>query len=512
MITAEQWVQRQAQLDAARIERRQTRSQISVWPTPDEAPFEIAPGRGDLSYTSSNVPVIPTALQLVGPYTVSFARIFMSQPWVAAAVMRLMTWASRVPLYVYKRDATDPNNNKRLGSEDHPLAAAIEHPWKGASQLDLVHAMLGPVLVHGHSVIEIGTDKFNNVKLTPHDWRFCRPIMPRRNQIDGFRFDFDQDYYHDTAIENVLFTRWWSPLYPVGCSPLQQLGVTLQIEDAAQRHQRSNLQNANRTSGMVTMDKDYLGYDIKERQQVMSWLRDDITAIYAGPENAGRPMLLPPGLSWLPTAMTNVEAALVDQRKITREEVAAVFQIPPPLMGILDRATYSNIQTQRDMVYTDVVGPYLVLLEQTINAQLVRDQLQDDDVYVAFDFAAVLRGDRLQEINSIREAIGMGLLTPNEGRGILGDRKLIIPGMDSTYLPLVNNLVALGAENGTLPTGPSGPTGQPDNSPLDPDETPDEAPPDLPGQPQRGHNGHRQVGAQEFHELVVASGYRQRER
>ena len=36
-----------------------------------------------------------------------------------------------------------------------------------------------------------------------------------------------------------------------------------------------------------------------------------------------------------------------------------------------------------------------------------------------FDFGAVLRGDPLQEIEALRNAIGSALMTPNEGRVVL---------------------------------------------------------------------------------------------
>jgi phage portal protein BeeE len=96
-----------------------------------------------------------------------------------------------------------------------------------------------------------------------------------------------------------------------------------------------------------------------------------VTTIYGGPDNAGKPALLPPGLDWKEVGHTAVEAALIDQRKVTREEICAIYQIPPPFLGILDRATFNNIETLRQVAYTDGLGPPLVMIEQAINAQLV---------------------------------------------------------------------------------------------------------------------------------------------
>jgi HK97 family phage portal protein len=236
---------------------------------------------------------------------------------------------------------------------------------------------------------------------------------------------------------------WWSPLSMFGISPLSMLGTTIRVEDAAQRWQQAMMLNAGRPPSGIIASEEFLGLDATERNQLMAQLRADLTTIYAGPENAGKPALLPPGLDWKAIGHSANEAALIDQRKVAREEVCAVYMIPPPMLGILDRATYSNVEVQKEMIYTDAVGPPLVLIEQAINAQIVKALLREDDVYVEFDFGHVLRGSRLDEINALRGAIGTALLTPNEGRAALNQPRSGEKGMDTFYLPM-NNLQPVG--------------------------------------------------------------------
>lgn len=459
----------------------------TVWPTPDDAglggisPVEIAPGRGDLNIMSGFYPSFPTALQMVGR-TVSFARLFMSQPLVGAAVMWMLTKAIRVPLKVYRKMGDDPADRKELQPGDHPLADAIHNPYNRGSSVDLVMGLLGPQLVHGNSVslVEMGRSKMT---ITPKDWRFCRPIMPFRDTIEGFVFDYDQvAYKNEASIDKVLHLKYWSPGGPIGCSPLQQLGVTLQIEDALQRWQRAMLANGARPPSAITMSDEFLGMDPAKRVAIMGNVRKDIDDLYTGPEQAGKPALLPPGLDWKPVGQTMVEAELVNQRKVDREEVCIVYLIPPPLLGILDRATYSNIQVQRDMTYTDCLGPPLVMVESTINAQIARDFLQDPDVYCAFDFGAVLRGDPLQEIELLRQAVGTALITPNEGRGVLKLKKSDDPAMDRFYVP-ANNMQ---------------PIGSPPTPGMVPGGTPEQMPDTLPPDPQRGKRLHVRTREGEF--------------
>ena len=445
-----------ARLDQERRDRRAG----PVWPTPDNVGIgrvQIAPGRGDLSVASWNEYDPPTALWTVGHRPVSFARLFMSQPWIGAAVMRMLTWAIRVPLKVYRRDGEDPADRIRLREWEHPLAASIL-AQDGRSAAQLTMSLLGPILVHGNSVTQMDTTE--GVEFTPKDWRYCSPIMPWRDSLQGFKFDVDQpEFSQEVSIENVLHIAYWSPAGPLGVSPLQQLGISIQIEDAAQRFTRATFANGARPPSAVTASDAFLGLERSERQQILNQLRADLKVIYSGPENAGKPALLPPGLDWKPLTSSSVEAELMDQRKVVREEICGVYMIPPPMLGILDKATYSNIETQREMIYTECLGPPLVLIEAAINAQLVWRLMQEPDIFVEYDFGEVLRGDRLQEIDALRDAIGSALMTPNEGRGVLNMPKSGARGMDQFYLPF-NNLQPVGAP--PIPTvTPTGPPQQP---------------------------------------------------
>lgn len=402
-------------------------------------PVEIAPGRGDLR--TSSVPAyagFPSDLS-TATRRISFARLFAEQAMVGAAVMWLLAESVRVPLKTYLRTSDD--SRRRLRADEHPLAAAIAEPWERASSAQLVMSLLGSLSVHGNAVDEVDEGARGRIRFIPADYRFACPIRPWRDTIAGWTLDDDDPTTRRTVgADTVLHVAWWSPLGPLGIAPLQQLGVTLDIDAAAQRHQKSTFRNSARPPSAITVDKEFLGLNPEERDALMEQLRDDIQALYAGPENAGRPALLPPGLDWKQVGHSAVEAQLIETRQVARQEVGAVYRIAPGCFGLgLDRAGAGGLTDQRQMSYMDGLAPPLILIEQCINAQVVRSLLREPDVFVEFDFAGILRGDRLKEIEALREAIATALMTPNEGRGILNMPQSELAQMNEFYLPF-NNL------------------------------------------------------------------------
>jgi HK97 family phage portal protein len=414
-------------------------------------PVTLGPGRADLRWSSSNGFQVSaqTSVALVNR-RVSYAQLFATQPMVAAAVMRLLSWSVRVPLKLYRRTGDD--SRQRLFPGEHPLADAIQTPWERGNSAQLVMSLLGPLLVHGNGLAAVDEGAGGKIQFLPADYRYARPIMPWRDTIAGWDIDFDHAATHRTvAADKVLHVAWWSPLSPLGVSPLQQLGITLSIEDAAQRHQQAMLRNGARPPSAIMASTEFIQQDSDFKREMMNQLRGDITELYSGPENSGRPALLPPGLDWKQVGHTAVEAELIAQRQVAREEVGAVYHLAPGVFGFhLDKG--NTLGEQRQMSYVDGLLPPLVLIEQVINSQLIRALLREDDIFVEHDFAGIMRGNSLDEIRAISEAIRAAQLTPNEGRSVMNRAKSDSPGMDSFYLER-NNLWPL---DQPYPDGPSG--------------------------------------------------------
>lgn len=111
-----------------------------------------------------------------------------------------------------------------------------------------------------------------------------------------------------------------------------------------------------------------------------------------GVEKNGSVAVLAEGMKYEAVGMTNVDAEFVNNRKLSRSEIAAIFRVPAHKIGIMDNATFSNIEHQSLEYVTDTLMPEACRWEGALNVTLLRESEQAD-YYFEFLFDALLRGD-----------------------------------------------------------------------------------------------------------------------
>jgi hypothetical protein len=250
----------------------------------------------------------------------------------------------------------------------------------------------------------------------------------------------------------------------LGVSPLKQLGTTLRAETNAQTYTSSSFEKGVRPSGALMTEA-----DLTPDQRTT--LRNEIKATQAGADPLQSFFLLSGGMKWQPMSSTAVEAELIEQRRLNREEAAAVYDMPPPLIGILDHATYSNIGEMYDRFYQTTLKPWLTLIADTMTAQLIMPEpaWAEEKLFFEFDLSDVLRADTPEEIAALATGIGSGLYSPNEGRNRLRMRKSSQAGANLLYMP-TNNMTPMGEKPEPAPAPPDAVPALNGNSPTDEDE------------------------------------------
>lgn len=389
-----------------------------------------------------------SALSLSGGVTASYQQIYESQQWVFTAVNKLNRVASALPLNVYKMQGERPGEHEQV--HDHPLVDLLQRPREGRGSMYVKQKLMWPTLLHGNGLIAKVLDSPGSApsSLVALDWRF---LTPHYTDDSATQVDFWETTQTGERVflapDSVIHMAWESGMGDIGLSPLKPLTATIHVEDAAQRYQASSFGNGVRHSSAYILPP-----DVELTKEEKDELRAAMQAQAGGVDKAFQMALVSGGGDIKTLSHSAVEAELIDQRKLNREEIAAAYDIPPPLIGILDRATFSNIETQAKMLYGMVLGPWLGLMKETIQAQLIDTYKpwRDERLFVDFDLSEVLKGEPLAEIQAIREAIGTGIMTPNEGRQARKLPPSKDPEANRLHMP-TNNLSPMGADD-TAPT------------------------------------------------------------
>jgi hypothetical protein len=100
---------------------------------------------------------------------------------------------------------------------------------------------------------------------------------------------------------------------------------------------------------------------------------------------------------------------------LNREEVCGVYDVPPPVIHILDHATFSNITEQMRSMYRDTMAPRLEDVESAIDHHL-REPDFGGSVEGRFALDEVLRGDFETRATAVGNLIQTGVMKPSEAR------------------------------------------------------------------------------------------------
>lgn len=384
----------------------------------------------------------PASLTLIDGRPVSFANLYETQPWVGAAVNLLSRQVARLPLKVYRVTDRDGNRERVRPGSGSPLADALAAPYNGRSSTDLKAKVMSGLLVHGNRLLRKVRDPGGAVVLAldPLDWRYVTPHFDAAGSIVAWEYrPADGVAWLDPA--DVVHLRWETPDGCLGLSPLAQLGITARSEDAAQRYADALLRSP-RVGLAAVLDK-----TVTADEAVRNGLRSELQIAHGEVDNAGAPAILGGGVTDLKTipSQTAVEAELIDQRRLNREEVAAVYAIPQPILGILDKATYSNFDQAHQMLYQTVLGPWLTLVADQFAAQLIEAEAATAGrgLFVEFDVSEMLKGAPRDRAAAYRDFLAAGALTINDIRRRENETPFTNPLADEPMIA-ANNLAPLG--------------------------------------------------------------------
>jgi HK97 family phage portal protein len=344
-----------------------------------------------------------TGLQLETRYA-TYAALYKEQPYVAAAVNKIGNLVARLGIDVWD-EASDTGKTMDLKG---PYARLISNPCPYMPPYSFWLWIASTFEIYGEAfLIKLRDEATGRVT-------GLVPMHPSRTEIrredDGrlsYRFMGQGEMSWVDESEIVPFLSFNPDGGMRGWSRLEPLRSTLMNEDSARRATASWWKNMGRPS-MILSSPDKMSFDAKSR------LGESFSAAHGGSTNAGGTVVLSDGITATQMQLSAEEMQYIESRKLNREEVCGVYDLPPTALHIMDSATYSNITEQMRSVYRDSIAPRLEFIESVLDTHLGNSFTGAK--YARFDLGAVLRGDFETRAEAIAPLVQSGIYKPSEAR------------------------------------------------------------------------------------------------
>lgn len=348
-----------------------------------------------------------------GTYLKSYDAIYRSQPVIAGVVDKIARRAATLPLGVFTELA---NGSRESVPPENGLATLLRRPRPRVAGVHLLTYIFQSLLIHGNAVVAKarthGDPDLPPDMLWPLDWSKLSAFGEAGGDIEVWHTSQFANGVREIDAVDTIHVAWPGPDGgQIGVSPLEKLGVTIQVEDAAQRTQTGTFSTDYRPSLAITLGTP------KPTRELLDMTRASIDALR---RSGDKTILLGSDSKVETLSMTPVEAALIDQRRLNREEVAIVFDLAGPSLSDTTNASMGNVVERMRSFYRDVLPPWTSLVVETLEAQLVEPEPAWIGHLIRFDFSDKLRGEPEEHTNKLKTEVDAGLASRNEARRDLG--------------------------------------------------------------------------------------------
>lgn len=205
----------------------------------------------------------------------------------------------------------------------------------------------------------------------------------------------------------------------LGMSPVRAFALTTETGLLSQQFGRDWFQNGSVPSGVLETDQ-----TIDQGQARI--LKDRFREASRGRE----PVALGLGTKYKPITVSPDESQFLATMKMTVNQVAAIYGIPPEMIGGESGSslTYANVEQQSLNFVTYTLRPYLTKLELAFSRLLPRPQ------YVKFNVDAIIRADLKSRYEAHQIALAGGWKNADEVRE-LEDLPPLPDGQGQVYGP-----------------------------------------------------------------------------
>lgn len=263
--------------------------------------------------------------------------------WVYSCINRISTTASSAPLVFYRGDKSDAirgdDSHNRITDENDPVYHLFHPP--NPPDIPSLKELISRTFIH------LGVDgllfwvfvrkKGVLVDIEIKAKNELRPVLSEgmSGELIGWaEFGANGQVEKTYPVNEVLPIRYYNPKDPLGgLSPLLAARLSLESEFNIAGWNSSFFKSGMK-SPLLMKSKGTMTKDQKKE------LKGEIINYYSGIEGGHGALLVQGGVEVEPLSISPKDIDFINGKKLNREEICAIFGIPPALVGIFEYANY----------------------------------------------------------------------------------------------------------------------------------------------------------------------------
>jgi HK97 family phage portal protein len=370
----------------------------------------------------------------------------MQSAAVYSSVKVLAESIGMLPLNLYRKEA----NNARTLLSDHPLHVLChDQPNEWMTSVEFWEMMVMSLNLRGNAYAYINRNRSGQVvELLPLQPDMVQVEMSTDFQLE-YRISMPDGAFKRLGVGEIFHIRGLTLNGWLGISPIAYARESIGLALATERFGGQLFKNGAKMGGVL----EHPGKLSKESYERIKTSFDEA---HSG-DNAHKTALLEEGMKFARISLSANDSQFLETRKYQRSEIAAIFRVPPHMIGDLERATFSNIEQQSLEFVNYSLMPWLVRIEKAIK----RDLMTTDErktMTAKFNVSGLLRGDASARSALYHNGILDGWMTRNEARAAESELGIVLSPIDGLDLPLI----PLNMEDGTRPPEPDEPESNPE--------------------------------------------------
>lgn len=318
---------------------------------------------------------------------------------VWSAVNLLSTSVAILPAHLFRREG-----GGKVIERSHPVYRLIhESPNEKMTAFTFKQTLMTSVLLWGNAYVMIAKDKDE------------RPVsLSILHPADVIVMVKEKVWYKVSGRENLVPSRnmihvmGFSLDGVTGKSPIQVAKDAVGLGMAAERFgglffkQGANSELALEVPASLT-DEQY------------TRLKNSFSKRAGGLENSHSPMILEGGMKAQQLTIPPDQAQFIQTRNFQINEIARIFNVPPHMIGDLERSTNNNIEQQSIQYVQYSLMPWVKRIEEELTRKLLYEA-EKPDYFIEFNMDGLLRGDAKARSEYYRTLWNIGAINNNEIR------------------------------------------------------------------------------------------------